>query len=184
MQEGKIIDYLGENKYVILLPDEEEYNGSPTPMVVRFAHDYVEFEDSAPFEMLAKNGEYPYKTKGGAINWRRSRASIQIPIKTMYDVIIPMLLKNENLQSKHFEDRTYGEDDKYYIDKGLTEPRYKKGDSYPAYAYSSDAVKFIDNDEWFVTFRRRGEKLWETVKSKTYDLIKSTLKLDYSKLDL
>lgn len=178
MQEAKIIDYLGENKFVVIIPPKV-YDKNPDFDEVIVAHDYVMFGGSCNFQMDRKpDGTYPYENTVGASNWISSHAYLQIGIREMIDVILPFLNNHEYLQKEHLKDREYDSDDKYYEMYGLTEPRYKKGDQYPAYA-SAGTVMYTDPEtkERMVKFRRSGSASYETVTLKTYQLIKDTLML-------
>ena len=162
-QQGRIVDYLGNDLYVVKLPPEEESDLNPSIDAVTVAHDYVMFTGDCSFMMEQKDGKYPYKPKRGASNWRSSRASVQIGIREMYDIILPFLAQHPYLQQDHIKDREHSDDDKYYEQYGLKEPRYKKGDKYPAYAYSGGIVKYYDNGQSMVAFRRTGEVAWNKV---------------------
>lgn len=181
-QEGKIIDYLGENKYVVLLPEEKEWDGNPDEIKIKIAHDYVEIEGSSDFEMNLVKGKYPYETIRGAANWRSSKASIQIPIRDMIDVVLPLLKNHSYLQQEHLKDKLYVENDPNYEIFGFKEPRYLKGDQYPAYAYQGSIIKYNDNESDMIKFRRSGSKKWETVTLSTFNLIKNSLKLSYDQI--
>jgi hypothetical protein len=190
-QEGKIVDFLGtkdgKSQFVIELPEEVENDGSPVMERIKIAHDYVEFYGACSFEMKSdKEGTYPYKSINGASNWLNSKASIQIGIREMYDVIIPLLLNSEYLQEEHFKPRIYSEDDKYYSQYGYDEPRYNKGDKYPAYVYFAAIVSYFDTNTntSMVKFRRANSDVWETVTHELFVTIRPSLKLYYSKDEL
>lgn len=177
-QEGTIIDYLGENKYVIVLPEEKEWDHNPEQVNVMVAHDYVAIKTSCSFQMEQKpNGEYPYKSLSGACNWRKSTAMLQIPIRDMIDVILPYLNSHKYLQQEHIKDRSYDKDDNYFEKCGLTEPRWRKGDLYPSYAYGGSIIRYFENGKPMIKFRRAYTAAWETVTESTFNLIKDSLQL-------
>lgn len=186
MQEATIIDYLGENKFVIKLKPEAELNGSPRLDEIKITHDYVMFGGACDFQMERNDkGEYPFKSNG-VYNWVKSSASIQIGIREMIDVVLPLLQNSKYLSKEHISDRIHDSDDQYFEKHKLLEPRYKKGDSYPSYAWDAGAVSYNDPDTGInmVKFRRIGESVYETVTLKTYNLIKDNLKLYLTKHDL
>lgn len=145
-QEGKIVGYLGDNKFVVQLPEEKEFNGNPSVEQIQVAHDYVRFIGDCSFEMERdEKGNYPYTPKKGTCNWVNSRGSVTISIRDMITMVLPFLNNHKYLQQQHIADRTYDKDDEYFAQHGLTEPRWKKGDKHPAYAHggSTDVLKGI-----------------------------------------
>lgn len=184
-QEGKIIDYLGENKFVVLLPEEQEPDGNPGELNITIAHDYVRIEGPSHFQMERKGDSYPYKNKGGACNWVPSRASVTIPIRDMQKYLLPLLKDHPYLQPEHLKDRQYSEDDKYFKDYGLDKPRYRRGDSYPAYAHQSVIITHYDKVKgWTVMFRRFGSSIMEIVSMDLFNKIKGMLQLYLSEWEL
>lgn len=187
MQEYRITEYLGKDdkgndKFVITVPPKEKWDLNPSPERISIAHDYVEFHGGSHF-MLENNIVKPESQQVGASNWLVSKASIQISIREMFALILPMLNQHKYLQPEHFEDRVQSEDDEYFEKLGLSKPRYKKGDKYPAYAYEGAIVHYYDevNKIRMVAFRRTGEANYNHVSSDVFDMVKSTLRLSYSK---
>ena len=175
---GKIIDYLGENKFVIQLPEEEEWNYTSKPETIQIAHDYVRFIGQSHIEMEHDGkGNYPYIPKSGASNLVRIESEVTISIREMIEVVLPLLKNHKYLQKEHICDRVKLEDDKYFEQLGLKEPRWKKGDSYPGYAYQDGVIKYYDEDQkiWMIKFRRRNSKIYETVSVSTFNEIKDSL---------
>jgi len=185
-QEAEIVDYLGDNKFVIFLEDKP-FDGNPSSVGVSVAHDYVQFSGYCAFQMKPKpGGIYPYKPNSGASNWVRSRASIQIHIRDMIKIIMPYLNQHEYLQETHLKEREHAEDDKYYDQYGLTEPRYRKGDLYPPYAWVGAIIKYYDKhtDTQMVAFRRQGETKYERVSLSLFNELKDRLFLSLNKYEL
>jgi len=185
-QEAEIIDYLGDNKFVIVL-DDKPFDGNPSPVGVTVAHDYVRFSGHCGFQMKPKpGGIYPYKSKSGAANWVASRASVSIHIRDMIKIVLPYLNQHEYLQESHLKDREHHEDDKYYTQYGLTEPRYRKGDLYPPYAFVGCIIQYYDKhtDTHMVAFRRTGETKYERVSLSLFNELKDRLFLSLNKYEL
>lgn len=180
MKGAKIIDYLGNNKFVVVLPEEEEWDGNPREKHITIAHDYVQISGPCDIKMIPNDkGEYPYQVKSGISNYVKSRASIQIGIREVKELLIPMLLESEYLQDERFKPRVHNEDDRYFKDYGLDKPRWKKGDEYPPYAYSGAIVRH----NGMVYFRRKGETVYSKVTSSVFNDIKDHLNLAYNKYE-
>ena len=178
-QDGKIVGYLGDNKFVIQLPEEKESNGNPSIDQIQVAHDYVRFVGDCSFQMERGDDGYPYTPKRGPANWVNSRASVTIGIREMIDIVLPFLNGHKYLQQEHLADRIHDRDDEYFDQHGLTEPRWKKGDKYPGYAFDASIIKFYDpaRQMTMVSFRRNGEAHWETVSASLFAQIEDSLKL-------
>lgn len=181
-QEGKIIDYLGENKFVLLLPEEKEYDGNPGIDNIQVAHDYVRFTGNSHFQLTPKAGDRDYNwnpRRRGACNWISSSASVTIGIRDMIDIVMPYLNKHEYLQKDHIKDRVHVKDDEYFRQYDLDKPRYLKGEKYPAYAYTGAIIEYYDKEakERMVSFRRNGSDTWNTVTFNLFEEIKDGLKL-------
>lgn len=189
MSEIKILEFIGEdengnNKFIVSIPKEPEYNYMPSEDMIVVAHDYVRIHSSNHIDMLPnKEGKYPFKTKG-CINLYESKTSVTIHIKDMIDIVMPFLNKHKYLQPEHIADRTYEKDDEYYIQYDIDKPRYKKGDKYPAYSYMGAVIKFYEEGQLVVNIRRCGEKSWSKLTNEMYQQIKSSLQLCKSKWNL
>ena len=186
-QEGVVVDYLGDNKFVIKLKEDKEWDGNPSEERIQVAHDYVRFYGNCSFEMQAKDGKFPYVPKSGAANWVNSRGSITIAIRDMIEIVLPYLNGHKYLQKEHIKDRIYDNDDPITYKKlGLDKPVYKKGDTYPAYAYSGCIIRYYDEEtkSHMVAFRRVGSAAIERVSSELFNTIKDSLKLSYSKWEI
>ncbi len=172
-QNAKIIDYLGDNKFVIQIPEEDlSKDNLPGQDKIQIAHDYVRFIGPCSYQMESKeNGKYPYKPKNGACNWVSSRGSITIGIRDMIKIVLPLLNKHKYLQSEHIKDRTHDSDDEYQKEN----PRYKKGDKYPGYAYDCAIIHFVEDGKSMVSFKKMGDGEYETVSLDLFNQIKQTI---------
>lgn len=184
--EMKIIDYLGDDengnrKFVVLFPKEEEWDGSPNPERITIAHDYVSIAKEVSFQMEYKGGKYPYKSKGVS-NWvQGGTVDIHIGIREMIDIVLPFLNSHKYLQKEHISDRIHDKDDEYFEKYDLKQPRWKKGDKYPGYCYSSGAIELWQDGNLYTYFRRCGESVYDKLISSTYDIVRSKLRLAYDK---
>lgn len=176
---ARVVDYLGQvrneegelrDKIVLEMPLQPEYNGNPTKESITIAHDYVRFSGIMSIQQTRKeDGSYPVLKTRGATNWIHGTGDITISIRDMYDVILPMLNKHKYLQAAHFKTRNEGTDE-----------------AYPPYACEACILQYFDDksNQYMVTFRRRGEIVWETVTLKTFNVIQDSLKLSYTKKEL
>lgn len=182
-QEAKIVDKLDGNKFVIEL-EEKEFDGSPSPVRLTFAHDYVQIEASCPFQI--DESKTNYTNPKGTSNWVGSRAAVQIPIRDFKQTVLPLLFSTPFLQNEHFEPREYSEDDVHFEKCGETEPRWKKGDKYPPYAHTGGIIEYYDESTKtrMVAFRRAGETTVENVTKELFDQIRPILKLSYTKWEM
>jgi len=188
-QQDKIIDYLGEDKFVVSIKDHDKKSDrSPVGVEVNVNHDFVEIHGSCPFMMESDGkGNYPYKTKDAVSNWVNSKASLQISIREMIKVVLPYLNNHPYLQEDiHLKKRIRDEDDTYFKNYGLDEPRWRKGDTYDPYTYNAGVIIYYDLDkkERMVKFRRKGESVYETVTYGTFIKIRHTLNLYDSKWEI
>jgi len=183
-QHAKIGKYLGGNKYEIIFPEPKPYNGNPSDIEIAVAHDYVAITDSCGYQIDHKeNPNYDKNpADGGPSNWIIGRATLQIKIRDMVKFIVPHLLKHEYFQKEHLKDRFYTEDDNSFKKEGLKKPRWKKGDSYPSYAYGGCIIKYREG-KWGqrVAFRCRGQAHYNDVDIETFNKIKDSLNLNSSK---
>lgn len=181
LQGAEIIDYLGEGKFVVTLPEDKEWDGNPHETDVIVAHDYIQFNSSCPISMKPNDkGEYPYKSKG-VCNWKKARASIQISIRDFKYVVLPFLQNHPELVDEKFKDEEYINDDENFKQNGHDEPRWRKGDKYPNYAYNASIIRYRDpvTGIMMVKFRRCGEKHYGIMDLKTFVTIKDSLALSY-----
>lgn len=193
-QEGKIIGYLGKGKpgfekFILELPEEkEEWDKNPSKKEITIAHDYVRLHGPASYEMQSdEKGEYPYKSKFGAVNYLSSRASVTIGIRDMVRLILPLLLDSKYFKEDHLKDREHDSDDtSYNTVLKLDKPRWKKGDKYPAYVYDACIFQYYDSHTKtsMVAFRRVGQAHYERVSVGLFNTIKDSLALCYSKEEL
>lgn len=181
-QQAQIVKKLDNDQYVIELK-EKESDGSPRHVRIKFAHDYVEIEGPSDF-MIKDSADF--RSEVGVSNWIQSRASVQIGIRTFRSVFLPLIMESPFMQDEHFKPREYSEDDKHFERFGLKEPRWKKGDTYPPYAYDASVVHYYDERTkmQMVSFRRSGSEVYETVTAELFKQIRPMLKLNYSKWEL
>jgi hypothetical protein len=184
MIQAKITKYLGINpengkaQYVIEVPtDEKEYNYNPSIDVVHVCHDFVEIESNTVIAMTYDSqGNYPEIPKGVAgcgSNNLVLRTSVQVDIRTMIDIILPYFNNHKYLQQEHIGNRIHDEDDEYFEHYGLTKPRYKKGDLYPAYTYSAAIVSM--GGEFYL--RRKESTEVEKMSATSFNQVKDSLQL-------
>jgi len=183
---GKVIDYLGSDeqgnrKFIVEFPPEVRTMFNPTEKTIVVAHDYVQISTrSHMYQQNRGDGTFPYKNKT-VCNWVDDiPVSVQISIRDMIDIVLPFLNNHQYCQQEHIADRVHTEDDKYYKDYNLTEPRYKAGDKYPAYAYYGSAIKFYDpiEKQHKVAIRRTDQKNYDIISQDLYNSIKDTLELN------
>ena len=183
-QETKIIGVTEDGKFIIDLKDERKSaKGNPVTERVKIAHDYVEIFGSSMFQIDDNAG---YKSKVGATNWVPARASIQISIRDFKDIILPLLNSHPFLQDEHFKPRQYDSDDKYFKRYDLDEPRWLKGDAYPAYAHNAGVIQYNDlkSGKMMVAFRRNGSDVWEHLTLFSFKLIEDHLTLYYTQEEM
>ncbi len=142
----KIISQLSATQFVIDLEDFDSSKEKVTTIVT--VHDYIGIMGKA----------YVSTTPGLSIQYSNDFSSNslaipvyqQIQIKSIKKVILPFLNKEEYLQDEHFKDRIAYEDGKLY----------KKGDSYPAYSYSDQYIRYYDSQKkiMMVAISLAGEK--------------------------
>lgn len=172
----KIVDFLeefttekGEKmvRVVVEMPKgKEEYDYMPTPERVSIAHDYVSFHGAIHIQQQSlPDGTYPIKDTLGARNYHNIEGSITIGIRDMFQVVLPLLNSHPYLTDEHICIR----------EKGTPK-------AYPAYAFDSCIMHYIDNatNTQMVAFRRRGSGVFERVSLELFNTIKGTLKLALS----
>jgi len=160
-QTVKITHYIGKDKqnrdlFIIAVPEQEKYDGNPSEEFITVAHDYVMFTGPCNFQ-TENDVKLPESQNRGASNWVSSRASLQISIRDMFDVVLPFLQKHKYLQPEHFEDRIY------------------KGDTSFAYVYHGSIIKYYEDGKKMVAYRHSGSKDYSYMEAEEFDKIKSTL---------
>lgn len=126
MSEIKVLEVLGDNKYVVEI---EPIDTNTYPTTFGVAHDYVLF--SSWSYLYADKAIFKHNT-GGASNIIPVPVKIQIPIKVMGDVILPVLNDSEYLKEDHYG--RYG----VYSDKIVQE----WADGEYVYVYDKTARKY------------------------------------------
>jgi hypothetical protein len=182
-QKARILGYLGDDRFVIGLKENQPSDGSPDPIKIKLAHDYVEIEGMSNF-MVDDSSDY--KSSNGVSNWVKSRASIQIGIREFKDILLPLFMNAHYLSDEHFKMRKHEEDDKYFERYGLESPRWTKGEEYPPYTFNSSVIEFFNErtQQQMVTFRRAHSLVYETVTKDLFDLIRPQLELYKSEWDM
>lgn len=148
----KIENQLDENRFILKLDEKDGERNNPRPIII--CHDYVSF-----------SGRYIINSETHDIKGLHSvgcnnigiNCNVQIPIKAMQEVVLPILNKNKYLQPEHLAPRMHTEDDKYWESKGLDKPRYIKGDKYPAYSYYNQIYKYWEDGIEMVAFLKSGD---------------------------
>jgi len=173
----KIINQIDEHTFVVSLKDEQRNVGAERIII---AHDYLRIigNDSIETDMNtfkgSLSGEHAY-----CANRISVVSEVTMGIKSAQKIFLPYIQKHKYMQPEHLEDRIHTEDDKYWNEKwnkGLEDPRYKKGDKYPAYSYSREIIEYWEDGELMVEFSLEGEKNYSKVTKKFFDqYVKSTL---------
>lgn len=160
----KIIKQLSEDEFIVKLEDKDKEKNFGCG--VSIAHDYVEFYGKS---LLYTESSVVINRGKFSSNTIPVFKSLQIPIKSMYSVILPLLKNNLYLQDEHFKDRQYDEDDIYYTQNGKDKPRYLKGDIYPVYSYYNQIVHYYKDGIRMVAFSMKGEKQFNHVTLKFFN---------------
>lgn len=164
----KIIKDLGDNRYEVEIPPREKTCFRESGFGL--AHDYAYFEDWVYFQK-----------ENGCVSDVKVWSSFHIPIREFVNICLPWLNKHKYAQPEHLQDRVHTEDDQYWNSewqKGeFKEPRFKKGDKYPAYAYNNTATFFWDEESKTrkVAVRMDGEADFTIMSVKMYNLLKDKL---------
>jgi hypothetical protein len=162
-----ILKELGNNKYEVEIPKEYKPIGF-REFGFAMVHDYVEFHDW----IYAQNENGP---TSDVKFWTR----ITIPIRDFVKFILPKINSHNYAQEDHLKDRIHTEDDKHWNSEcqknKLTGPRFKKGDTYPAYAEDNIIIKYRENGERKIAIRLRGETSYTIMTPKMFEMIKDKL---------
>lgn len=160
----KITKQLSEEEFIVKLEDKDKERNFGT--IVSVAHDYVAFTSKG---LLYTENAITIDRGSFSSNTLSIVESVQIPIKSMYSVILPLLKEHSYLQDEHFKDRQYDEDDTYYIQNGKDKPRYLKGDTYPVYSYYNQIIHYYKDGTHMVAFSMKGEKEFNHVTLKFFN---------------
>lgn len=173
----------GNDLFVISVPPQAPLDGNPSEDEIVVAHDYVSFGANCSFQCV-DGLKLPPSQNHGASNWVSSWAAVQISIRDMFAIILPMLNSHKNLQPEHFAERIYGEDDKYWNQyPELEGPRYVKGDTYAPYAYSGSIIRYYKDRVQYVAYRKVGETEYTHILGDDFKKLKSSLMLGVSKYE-
>lgn len=159
----KVIQQNTENEFVISREGAEKFLGYQLAIV----HDYIAFTGNCHIGCAPKVSVI---THGGSFssNVLSFPATMQIPIKSFSEIIMPQLLAHKYLKPEHLADRIQTEDSKY--------SSLKKGDKYPAYAYMDEVIHYWDGDTKMVAFHKRDQKAWNHVTLEFFnEYVKPTL---------
>jgi hypothetical protein len=161
----KITKQLSDDEFVVKLEeqDKQRHFGCKIDVV----HDYVAFSSKG---QLYSEGAFSLVENGRASgNTLSVFKCVQIPIKSMFKIVLPLLNSHPYLQEEHFKDRIYDVDDTYFKDHGQNKPRYLKGDKYPAYSYSNSIVRYWKENTPMIAFSMKGEKEYNHVTLKFFN---------------
>lgn len=166
MNNLKVVDQLSEDKIVVQLSP-----GTKDGQTLKIVHDYIEIAGSTVLYCEPFYREKPLYglAKNCCSNIIYINTSVQVPIRSAQQVLLPLLNNNKYLQSEHLADREYSEDDKYFAQKDLKEPRYKKGDKYTAYSYYDQKVHYYKDGIPMVAVLMSGESVFNHVTLEFYN---------------
>lgn len=172
----QIIKQIDENTFVISLENSDKIKGER----ITVAHDYVMFSGTTWIESGMKEPLYgPHIV---CSNQLCVPTDIQIPIRAMHKVVMPILQEHKYMQPEHLADRVYDEDDQYWDhdfnkDLNLKGPRYLKGDKYPAYAHYDQIIHYFKDGKSMVAVMLSGEGEFNHVTKEFFDkFVKPNLK--------
>ena len=143
----KVIQQLSEDEFVVKM-DETDLKKEPSVIV---AHDYVAFSANQGF--MVDGSVTPYgKFEGCASNWIKGRHIVQIGIRDMIDVVLPMLNKHEFCQPEHLVRDgkpvyKYGTSHLIFYEDGIEKIAIRKMDSDKYTIIDYETYKAIKNDE-------------------------------------
>mgnify|MGYP003580662095 CR=1 FL=1 len=101
MSDIKILEHLGGNKFVVELPLSAK---RPTTHV-GIAHDYIQINGwTLATQVEQEDGRYPFENSSNILAIDQS---LQIPILTVKQVLLPLLEEHKYLQDSHFQDGRY-----------------------------------------------------------------------------
>lgn len=144
----RITKQLSENEFVVKMDESDlkEYES----LVV--AHDYVQFSQPHGY-MLSSDfeGKVTGKFAGAALNWIKAYQSVQIDIRDMIEIVLPLLNNHPNCQPEHL----------------VT----KNGE--PTYKWNSSKLVFTENGVKKIALRKMGEDKYSIVDFDTYQAIKN-----------
>jgi hypothetical protein len=156
MSNITVLESLGDNKFVVQLKRVDTKHVRTNRIFM--AHDYASFESSI----------YGANANGSTNFDFKAYSEIHIPVKPFVEVALPFFNTHAYCQPVHLADRTHTETSAY-MKEGTNEPKYKKGDTYPAYSYQDNAIYYPENGVWMVAFCMNGEKKFSTVTAKVYE---------------
>lgn len=160
----KITKQLSDDEFVVKLEEKDRQRNFGCK--VDIVHDYVQF--SAKGLLYTELG-VTIENSNSCSNTLSVFESIQIPVKSMYSIVLPLLNTHPHLQDEHFKNRIYTEDDKYFKQNGAESPRFLKGDEYPAYSYNDFIVRYWKEGIPMVAFSLKGEKEFNHVTLKFFN---------------
>ena len=144
----RITKQLSEDEFVVKM-DESDLKDYESLTV---AHDYVQF--SQPYGYMLSSdfdGKVKGKFAGVASNWIKGYQSIQIDIRDMIEIVLPLLNKHPYCQPLH-----------------LVQDNGK-----PNYTCSSSKLVFTENEVRKIALRKMGEEKYSIVNFDTYRAIKN-----------
>ena len=158
----KIIQQLNETDFVIRVDRNETITKQ-----IAVAHDYIQFFGGTTLH--TEHGMTIQHSPNFSSNTLFVPVTLQFDIRSAQKVILPFLQNHKYLQPEHLADRSHHEDDPYFMNVGASKPRWKKGDLYPAYAYSNAVICYYDSEKKtaMVAVRLAGEAEYNHV-SRTF----------------
>lgn len=167
----KILSKNEDGTFVVSLPPKEKGQYSQTKIQV--AHDYMRITGTF----------YPQKENNSTDLQNSFEVDTTIPIKSLIDVVLPFLNKHKYCQPEHLADRLHEKDDEYWESEwnkkdGITKPRWKKGDKYPAYSYYNQVIEYwVEGKGNMVAFCENGQKTFNHMTKQFFDkYVKDTIK--------
>lgn len=143
----KLIKDLGNNQFIVEINDGQK--GKYRDNGISIAHDYIAFKGWDTLQNI-----------NGGMTDISFKVTVQIPIRSCIQVIIPKILESDYSKLEHIKDRPVCTDDEYYRNYNLDKPRWKKGDLLPTYTYSNECVHYYNTSkkEYMVAIKEKGER--------------------------
>ena len=144
----KVEKQLSERQFVVSMDDED----LKMEDAIIVAHDYVSFSANHGYMVSSDFQGIPNgKFAGAASNWIKGRHTVQIDIRDMVDVVLPMLTKHEYCQPQHL----------------------LSSDGKPAYTFSHSSLIFYENGVKKIAVKKMGSDKYAIMDYDTYCAIKN-----------
>ena len=143
----RVTKQLSEDEFVVKM-DEADLNENDSVLV---AHDYVMFSANQGYMVDTKLDFKPYgKYAGAASNWIKGRHQVQIGIRDMIAIVLPLLNKEPNCQPEHLVQ-----------------------DGKPVYTFNSSNLIFYEDGVKKIALRKMGDDKYTIMDYETYKAIKN-----------